>query len=56
MRKLAVEDKDENDLINLQNPAPVLIHRHMQSEQLRSVIKIKQDTAFWQKKYPSRIF
>ena len=23
---------------------------------MRSAIKIKEDTAFWQKKYPSRIF
>ena len=56
MHNLAVEDADEKDLINLQNPAPVVIHRHMQSDQLRSVIKIKQDTSYWQKKYPSRIF
>ena len=29
IRNLAVEDADENDLINLINPTPVMIHRHM---------------------------
>ena len=55
-RKLAVEDLDERDLINLHNPAPVMRHRLVQPYQLRSAIKVPRDQNQFQYKYPSRIF
>ena len=40
---LAVEDKDENDLVNIVNPPKVIRHRVMANQQLRSAIKKKVD-------------
>ena len=53
---LAVEDKDENDLVNIVNPPKVMIHRVRSTQQLRSAIKKKVDTRQVQLQFPSKIF
>ena len=55
-RHLAVEDADENDLINIHNPPPVMQHHVIDPSQLRSAIRVPVDANQFQNKYPSKIF
>ena len=42
-KKLAVEDKDENDLINIANPKRVINHIIKKPSSLKSAIKVPRD-------------
>ena len=53
---LAVEDKDENDLVNLINPPKVIRHRVTQPQQLRSAIRKPVDHKKFHLQYPSKVF
>lgn len=55
-RNLAMEDADENDLININNPAPVRRHHLVKAEQLRSSIKVPRDSHQFHHLYPSKVF
>jgi hypothetical protein len=39
-----MEDADENDLINISNPAPVRRHHLVKADQLRPSIKVPRDS------------
>ena len=51
-----MEDLDENDLINLINPRPVINHHRIHPQQLKSAIKVPVDVMKFHQKYPSKIF
>ena len=55
-RSLGVEDLDQNDLVNQDNPRPVINHYQVQSNMLRSAIKKPHDQYQIHQKYPSKIF
>ena len=55
-RPLAVEDRDENDLINLHNPSPVKRHHQIKPQQLKSAISAPHDAYQAQLKFPSKVF
>ena len=53
---LGVEDKDENDLINIVNPPKVIRHRVVAKQQLRSAISKPIDHKQIHLQFPSKIF